>query len=68
MKVLRKHPADTSDTEVLPCSDCSGTGRQPFKGTTVPCETCAQSGYRGRTGLFELFVPDEELVRRKPWN
>ena len=25
------------------------------------CEVCAQSGYRGRRGIYELFVPDEAL-------
>ena len=25
----------------------------------VGCERCAQSGYRGRTGIFEILVPDE---------
>jgi len=30
--------------------DCGGSG----------CETCLGTGYRGRTGIFELFVLDEE--------
>jgi type II secretory ATPase GspE/PulE/Tfp pilus assembly ATPase PilB-like protein len=25
------------------------------------CERCANSGYRGRRGIYELFVPDEVL-------
>ncbi len=25
------------------------------------CDACHQSGYRGRMGLFEVFVPDEEI-------
>lgn len=27
----------------------------------VGCDTCAQSGYRGRTGLYELFTPDDAM-------
>ncbi len=28
------------------------------------CERCAQSGYRGRRGIYELFVPDEQMRTR----
>ncbi|MCU0626812.1 MAG: GspE/PulE family protein [Gemmatimonadaceae bacterium] len=28
------------------------------------CERCAGTGYRGRTGIYELFVPDEALRAR----
>ncbi|MEJ8846623.1 GspE/PulE family protein [Variovorax rhizosphaerae] len=31
------------------CQVCSGTG----------CESCGQTGYQGRTGIFELLVADE---------
>jgi type II secretory ATPase GspE/PulE/Tfp pilus assembly ATPase PilB-like protein len=34
------------------CLACSGAG----------CIECHQTGFKGRTGLFELFVPDPELV------
>ncbi len=30
-----------------------------FKGTG--CLSCRQSGYRGRSGIFELFIPDDEI-------
>ena len=33
------------------CSHCGGTG----------CEDCGHSGYRGRTGIFELMACDEAL-------
>jgi general secretion pathway protein E len=33
------------------CTECGGTG----------CAACAQSGYAGRTGIFELLTADEEL-------
>ena len=28
----------------------------------VGCEACAGTGFRGRLGIYELFVPDEELA------
>jgi general secretion pathway protein E len=28
----------------------------------VGCEACANTGFRGRLGIYELFVPDEELA------
>lgn len=37
----------------LICPDCKGTG----------CETCRMSGYRGRTGIYELLVVDEAIRR-----
>ena len=33
------------------CTVCAGSG----------CETCGQTGYAGRTGVFELLVADEHL-------
>ena len=42
----------------LKCKDCSGKG----------CNTCAQTGYKGRTSIFELLVFNEkvrELALRK---
>jgi general secretion pathway protein E len=34
-------------------------GRQIYR--AVGCETCDNTGYQGRTGIFELLVMDEEL-------
>ncbi len=55
------------------CTDCA-TLRAPtamelqrwIGATTRPheargCESCAGTGYRGRRGIYELFVPDEHL-------
>jgi type II secretory ATPase GspE/PulE/Tfp pilus assembly ATPase PilB-like protein len=28
----------------------------------VGCEACTGTGFRGRLGIYELFVPDEELA------
>ena len=35
------------------CTSCGGKG----------CEPCAQSGYRGRTGIYELLVLNDEIKR-----
>jgi type II secretory ATPase GspE/PulE/Tfp pilus assembly ATPase PilB-like protein len=35
-------------------------GRDPDR--PVGCEACAGTGFRGRLGIYELFVPDEELA------
>ena len=29
----------------------------------VGCARCSQTGYRGRTGIYELFLPDDDLRR-----
>ena len=33
------------------CTSCGGAG----------CEACGQTGYQGRTGIFELLVADDEV-------
>ncbi|MCQ9617058.1 type II secretion system ATPase GspE [Paenalcaligenes niemegkensis] len=48
------------------CTDCkqpeqSPDGRQLYR--AVGCPACAQSGYRGRTGVHELFVINNDLRR-----
>ena len=35
------------------CTSCNGKG----------CAVCAQSGYRGRTGIYELLVLNDEIKR-----
>ncbi len=40
------------------CKDCKGGG----------CKACMNTGYKGRTGIYELMVPDEqirELINKK---
>ena len=37
-----------------PCAACKGAG----------CPNCAQSGYKGRTGLFEFIAVDEKIRKR----
>ncbi len=48
------------------CPDCAGTGHQP--GAEQPageaqkrCRTCAGSGFRGRVGIFEFMIINDEL-------
>ena len=39
------------------CSSCAGTGSL----ADAPCTTCLGSGYKGRTGIFELLTMDEDI-------
>ncbi len=39
------------------CSDCAGTGRIG----ELACAACRSSGYRGRSGIFELLTIDETM-------
>ncbi|MGQ0648786.1 MAG: GspE/PulE family protein [Gemmatimonadaceae bacterium] len=43
----------------LLCATCAR--RDPTTRAPLPvgCDQCSQSGYRGRTGLYELFIPDD---------
>ncbi len=53
----RPHKATPADCEVLGVTSATPpTLYMPFG-----CERCNQSGYRGRTGIFELAVVDETL-------
>ena len=40
------------------CPACGGADRP---GETTACEVCAGSGYKGRTGVFELLMVNEEV-------
>jgi general secretion pathway protein E len=51
------HPATPSDCEVLGVNPAT----PPTIYTPVGCDQCNQSGYRGRSGVFELVVVDEGL-------
>jgi type II secretory ATPase GspE/PulE/Tfp pilus assembly ATPase PilB-like protein len=43
--------------------DWSGMGKEtPFR-RGRGCEKCQQSGFKGRVGLYELFVIDEQIRR-----
>ncbi len=51
------HPATPADCEVLGVNPTA----PPTIYTPTGCEQCNQSGYRGRTGVFELVVVDEAM-------
>ncbi len=53
------HMPDASECAMLGIS--SGAGRSIYKARG--CAHCNQLGYRGRTGIYELIVVDEELRR-----
>ncbi len=53
----RPHPATPADCEVLGVNPTA----PPTLYTPVGCEQCNQSGYRGRTGVFELVLVDQAM-------
>lgn len=53
----RPHPATSTDCEVLGVNPAAS----PILYIPVGCERCNQSGYRGRTGIFELVTVDETM-------
>lgn len=46
MRALRIEPGQTHDPQVM---------------RPVGCDACRKTGYKGRTGIFEIFVIDDEL-------
>ncbi len=42
------------------CPDCKGSGTN-FNYTGGRCRTCSGTGFKGRTGVFELLTMDEEI-------
>ncbi len=45
------------------CSSCRVQREDGRSWKAVGCEACAHSGFKGRTGLYELFEPNEEMRR-----
>jgi general secretion pathway protein E len=45
------------------CPSCTRRGENG-EGVAVGCDACGRSGYRGRTGLYELFVPTDATRQR----
>ncbi len=43
------------------CKDCGGTGTDETNEQHRTCRRCSGTGYRGRTGIFELLVVNDEL-------
>jgi general secretion pathway protein E len=56
----RPRPLTTSEAAAL--NRVNDAGREVFD--AVGCKYCANRGYTGRLGLFELFASDEEMARQ----
>ncbi len=56
-----KEPAELSETELRALRIESGQIREAQVMKPVGCEQCRRTGYRGRTGIFEIFVIDDEV-------
>jgi general secretion pathway protein E len=57
MECREAHPATDSEAQWLGLS----AGSNPIIYRPVGCDHCSHSGYRGRTGIYELIEIDEDL-------
>ena len=62
------HEPDPTDLRALGIPEAMTAPRDLFKG--LGCDQCRGTGYRGRTGIYELFIITEEMrgliVRKAP--
>jgi type II secretory ATPase GspE/PulE/Tfp pilus assembly ATPase PilB-like protein len=62
------HTADPADLRALAIAEALEETPPLYKG--AGCDQCRGTGYRGRTGIYELFVIDEDvrslIVRKAP--
>ncbi|PYL37646.1 MAG: type II secretion system protein E [Verrucomicrobia bacterium] len=56
-----KEPAELSETELRALRIEPGQIREAQVMKPVRCEQCRKTGYRGRMGIFEIFVIDDEV-------
>jgi type IV pilus assembly protein PilB len=56
-----KQPAELTDTELRALRIEPGQLREAQVMRPVGCEYCRQIGYKGRMGIFEIFVIDDEV-------
>lgn len=56
-----KQPAELSDYEMSALSIEPGMLRQSNVMRPVGCDTCRGKGYKGRMGIFEMFLVDDEV-------
>ena len=56
-----KEPAELSETELRALRIEPGQIREAQVMKPVGCEQCRKTGYRGRMGIFEIFVIDDEV-------
>ena len=58
----RGHAPDAAELRLLR-NGGGGDAAAPLLYTAQGCEACAQTGYQGRTGIFELFLVDDDARR-----
>ena len=56
-----KAPADLSETEMRALRIESGQLGEAQVMKAVGCDRCRQTGYKGRMGIFEIFIIDDEV-------
>ncbi|MFN2542867.1 MAG: GspE/PulE family protein [Chthoniobacterales bacterium] len=56
-----KEPGELSDTELRALNIEPGQLRDAQVMRPIGCEACRRTGYRGRIGIFEIFVIDDEV-------
>jgi len=56
-----KQPGELSETELRALRIEPGQLREAQVMKPVGCEECRRTGYKGRTGIFEIFVIDDEV-------
>ena len=56
-----KHPADLSETEMRALRIEPGQLGEAQVMKAVGCDHCRQTGYKGRMGIFEIFIIDDEV-------
>ena len=56
-----KQPGELSETELRALRTEPGQVREAQVLKPIGCEQCRRTGYKGRTGIFEIFVIDDEI-------
>jgi type IV pilus assembly protein PilB len=56
-----KQPGELSETELRALRTEPGQLREAQVLKPIGCEQCRRTGYKGRTGIFEIFVIDDEI-------
>jgi len=56
-----KQPGELSETDLRALRTEAGQMREAQVMKATGCEHCRQTGYKGRTGIFEIFIIDDEV-------
>jgi type IV pilus assembly protein PilB len=56
-----KEPGELTDTELRALNIEPGQLREAQVMKAVGCDQCRRTGYRGRMGIFEIFIVDDEV-------